>query len=413
MVIHAGRSVDDPKRRRSSVIAAEVKLLLRTPQPARHTRLKCISVVLASQPSAVEIGSSGLARSACQSCSGCQARDHRQMLTMPASLIPPQQRKSLGEVSDQLYLMRGDTQSKLSAYWTMLVLSAVIAAAGVLADSTATVIGAMIIAPLSTPIMGVAIAIVEGDGRRLATSAMFVLGGGTAVVLIGALASLGIPQTADLAANSQITGRTSPNLVDLVAAIATGFAGAVALSRRDVGDVLPGVAIAISLVPPLAVVGVTAGDGSFSLAAGALVLFLSNVVALVLAGTLTFTAAGYAADSLQTKGFSRRRAYFWIATTALVVSLPLAANTAGNILVMNWTADVRRAADDWLAPQPDASVIGVQVHATRAVVRVRATADIPPPAALLRDLEGEVPDGVAVQIEVDRGASIEAGVVGQ
>lgn len=332
---------------------------------------------------------------------------------MPRRLIPPQQRKSLAEVTDQLYLMRGDTESKLSAFWTMLLLSAVIAAAGVLADSTATVIGAMIIAPLSTPIMGIAIAIVEGDGRRLATSALFVLGGGTAVVLIGALASVGIPQTADLMANSQITGRTSPSLVDLVAAVATGFAGAVAMSRRDVGDVLPGVAIAISLVPPLAVVGVTAGDGSFSLALGALVLFLSNVVALVLAGTCTFTAAGYAADSLQAKAFSRRRAYFWVVATALLVSLPLAANTAVNILVVNWTADVRRAAEAWLAPQSDASVTGVEVHATRAVVQVRAAGGLPPPATLLRDLEGEVPDGIAVEIDVERGASIKAGVVGR
>src|SRR6478752_6282430 len=69
-------------------------------------------------------------------------------------VLPENQRRTLDELSEDLDLRSGDTRAKQSAFWTMLVLSAVIATAGVLADSTATVIGAMIIAPLSTPIMG-------------------------------------------------------------------------------------------------------------------------------------------------------------------------------------------------------------------------------------------------------------------
>ena len=97
--------------------------------------------------------------------------------------------------------------------------------------------------------------------------------------------------------NSQIAGRTSPGLLDLIAAVATGFAGAVAMARRDVAAVLPGVAIAISLVPPLAVVGVCLGQGAFALATGALILFASNLLALVLAGSLVFTVLGYSAEA--------------------------------------------------------------------------------------------------------------------
>ncbi len=83
-------------------------------------------------------------------------------------------------------------------------------------------------------------------------------------------------------------------MLDLVGAVATGLAGAVALARRDVAAVLPGVAIAISLVPPLAVVGLCLGQGAGLLAVGALLLFLSNLLALVLAGTFVFAVLGYA-----------------------------------------------------------------------------------------------------------------------
>ncbi|HSK26228.1 MAG TPA: TIGR00341 family protein [Jiangellales bacterium] len=333
------------------------------------------------------------------------------MPNLSGRVLPPQQRKSLDEVTDGLYLMVGDTASKVSAFWTMLVLSGVIATAGVIADSTATVIGAMIIAPLSTPIMGMAIAVVEGNGRRLLTSAAFVAGGATSVVLLGVLASVAIPSSTDLLANGQISGRTSPNLADLVAAVATGFAGAVGLSRRDVSDVLPGVAIAISLVPPLAVVGVTLGQGAVSLALGALVLFLSNVVALVLAGTLTFTAAGYAREAYAVRGFPRRRAYVGIAVTLALVLVPLAANTAGNIYVSVTTAQVRAVAEEWVQGSPGAAVTSVQVRGNRVVVQVRADAEVPSVDRLRSDLAGVVPAGTDLTVVVERGRSIDAGAV--
>src|SRR5687768_7151531 len=205
--------------------------------------------------------------------------------TLRERLLPESQRRDLDELDDDLNLGSGDRRAKRSAFWTMLVLSAVIASAGVLADSTATVIGAMIIAPLSTPIMGIALSIAVG--RRNGSGAYVVLGGAV-VVAIGVVFSLAVPQDVSLLSNSQIASRTSPGLVDLVAAVATGFAGAIALSRRDVAAVLPGVAIAISLVPPLAVVGVCLGQGAPDLAAGALLLFVSNVLAMVAAGVLTF-----------------------------------------------------------------------------------------------------------------------------
>ena len=166
--------------------------------------------------------------------------------------------------------------------------------------------------------------------------------------MIGIAFSLVVPGGVDLLNDSQIASRTSPGLVDLISAVATGFAGSVAFARRDVAAVLPGVAIAISLVPPLAVVGVCLGQGSVALALGALVLFVSNFVALVLAGTLVFTSAGYAAEAGQAKDLSRRRAYLAIATLLVVVLVPMAVNTVGVYLVDLWSQRVQSTAEAWI-----------------------------------------------------------------
>lgn len=283
---------------------------------------------------------------------GTGVKNERVHVAFSERVFPSQQRRTLEELSGDLDLAAGDTVSKRSAFWTMLLLSGIIAAAGVLSDSTATVIGAMIIAPLSMPIMGVALGVVLRDGSLTGRSVRYVVLGASLVVAVGVVFSLVLPGDFDLLGNSQIASRTTPTLVDLLAALATGVAGAVGLARRDVAAVLPGVAIAISLVPPLVVVGVCAGQGSIALALGALILFLSNFVALVLAGTLMFTAGGYAQEMADTHQLSRRRAGLAISLMLVVVLVPLVANTAANLAVTLWTARVQAAAKEWIAAEP-------------------------------------------------------------
>jgi uncharacterized hydrophobic protein (TIGR00271 family) len=322
-------------------------------------------------------------------------------------VLPAHQRKTLDELSDGLDLSSGDVAAKQSAFWTMLLLSGVIATAGVIADSTATVIGAMIIAPLATPIMGIAVGIVQGSGGLVGRSAGFVAGGGLAVVLTGVLAALALPETTDLLSNSQIAGRTSPTLVDMVAAIATGLAGAVGLARRDVADVMPGVAIAISLVPPLAVVGVCAGQGDLDLAFGALMLFASNLVALVLAGTVVFTAYGYAREADRAFGFSLRRAYLGIAGGLVLVLVPLGLNTAVNVVLAWWTSQIAQAADAWAADAPGAVVDDVHAEGWTVYVDVRSPSGLPPYGDLLADIPGGVPDGLHIVVRTTQGEEVD------
>jgi uncharacterized hydrophobic protein (TIGR00271 family) len=330
--------------------------------------------------------------------------------TLREHVLPDSQRRTLDQLDDDLNLRSGDHRAKQSAFWTMLVLAAVIASCGVLGDSTATVIGAMIIAPLSTPIMGIALSIVV---TRRNGSAGYVLVGAILVIAIGAVFSLAVPQDISLLSNSQIASRTSPGLIDLVAAVATGFAGAVALSRRDVAAVLPGVAIAISLVPPLAVVGVCLGQGAVSLAAGALLLFISNLVALVGAGVLTFAALGYAADEGAARQTTHRRPLALIAVLGLVIAVPLAGNTLAVYTLDRYTADVRHATEQWLAASPHATVTKVNFTSLTDVhIYVRHPAQLPPYSLLLHELHSVIPDGITVYLDDSVGSNRNIGTVG-
>lgn len=330
--------------------------------------------------------------------------------TIRDRVLPETQRRTLDELDEDLNLGSGDHRAKQSAFWTMLVLSAVIASCGVLGDSTATVIGAMIIAPLSTPIMGIGLSIVVA---RRNGSAGYVLLGLVLVVTIGTLFSLALPQDFSLLSNSQIASRTSPGLVDLVAAVATGFAGAIALSRRDVGAVLPGVAIAISLVPPLVVVGVCLGQGAFSLASGALLLFVSNLLALVGAGVLTFAALGYVAEEGLAHRPGRRRPLVAIAAVAVVITVPLAGNTMATYTLDRYSAEVRHTTEQWLSGSPHATVTKVNFTSVNDVhVYVVHPDPLPPDALLLQDLQGVIPDGITVHVDDSVGSNRNIGTVG-
>ena len=128
-----------------------------------------------------------------------------------------------------------------------------IATLGLISNSTAVVIGAMIVAPLMDPILSLAFGLAVSDGKLIRRSAVTIGFGVLAVVGTASLISLGLGISH---VQSEITGRTSPNLIDLGIAIAAAVAGSFSMTRKQLSNSIAGVAIAVALVPPLCVSGI-------------------------------------------------------------------------------------------------------------------------------------------------------------
>jgi uncharacterized hydrophobic protein (TIGR00341 family) len=317
------------------------------------------------------------------------------------------QRRTAEELGEELFLDVGDVATKRWKFAILLSLAAVIATAGVLTDSTATVIGAMIVAPLGVPIIGTAFGIVISNLQRVIASAVTVVLGAASVVAIGWLLAALLPEVVPLAQNSQVTGRTSPGLIDLVAAVATGFAGAYGLARKDVSDVMPGVAIAISLVPPLAVVGITAHAGDIDGALGAFQLFASNMLAMIVAGSILFTVYGYAREA--SAEFNRRWAYVVIGFATLLIVAPLTVTTVQTVRRQNILDRAQAIAVEWAA-DTNTHVVRTDFEGEDLIVVVEDLDDLPR-EDLSSALADAAPSGTVVIVNRIGGERLNVGTV--
>ena len=318
-------------------------------------------------------------------------------------------RRTPEELRDAVLPDVGDVAAKRSRFWVLLVLSSVIATAGVLADSTAAVIGAMIVAPLATPIHGVAVSIVEARPRSLAASATMLATGAAVVVGIGAAIAFVMPDVVVSRENDQVAGRVHPGIIDILAASATGFAGAVALARKDIADILPGVAIAISLVPPLAVVGVVAESGHAGEAVGALLLFGTNVIAMIVTACAVLTVLGYAAAS--DPAFDRGRLYRVVGGSAIVLGTLLALGSFHTVRREIREADALAIAREW-ADRGGERAVEARYEGNDLHVLVVGPGSGRRDAELSVLLRAAVPDGTTVVVDRLTGTRTRIGKVG-
>jgi len=252
-------------------------------------------------------------------------------------------------VSEALIFERVWRGAKFFKFACLLVLAASIATFGLLGDSVAVIIGAMIVAPLMLPIMGLAFSVSIGDQSKIISTMLVSFAGIIMAIAVGFFLTLPIAQVTQPEAIQQIMIRTSPHLLDLMAALATGFAGAFALSRRDVSDTLPGVAIAVSLVPPLANVGILLALGEPKLAAGSLLLFITNYVSILLTGSLVFVVMGF--QQVATSPFdprSRRRAVTIALVALIIIVIPLSLSSYNLIVTKKISSRAYALAQEWL-----------------------------------------------------------------
>ena len=182
-------------------------------------------------------------------------------------------------------------------FYSMVAISTGIAAFGLIMNNTAVVIGAMLVAPLMTPIFGIALALVRGDAALLGRSIRAEVAGVFLSVLMAICIGFLIPE---LDVTDEMLGRTAPNLLDLLVAIFAGTAGAYAMVDERISPALPGVAISTAIVPPLANTGLCIKLEAFQGAIGSFLLFFANFLSILLVASVIFFAAGMARELRKT-----------------------------------------------------------------------------------------------------------------
>jgi len=227
------------------------------------------------------------------------------------------------------------SESTLDINYLVLILSScIIATLGLLSNSAAVIIGAMIVAPLMLPIRGLAFGAVEGN-VVIFRKGLIAVAVGTllAIILAWLLGSLvGLPDF-----GSEVLARSKPTLLDLGIAIAAGGISGFAKVQPKVSGTLAGTAIAVALMPPICVIGLGLSQGNWSLSLGASLLYVTNLLGITLSCMLTFLIAGY------TPLNRARKAILWALGLTAMLIVPLGVSFAELLQQAQLEASLKRA----------------------------------------------------------------------
>jgi uncharacterized hydrophobic protein (TIGR00271 family) len=309
-----------------------------------------------------------------------------------------------------------------AAYWLQLVLAMTIATLGLILDSTAVVIGAMLVSPLMSPIvelgMGLAVGsplLVLRSFSRVAKSTLLVVAGAAAITLV-----LPFHET-----TSEIAARTSPTALDLLVAVCCAIAAAYAQVRpaSETASTAAGTAIGIALVPPLCVVGYGLGTGSSDIAKGSALLFTANLCAILLFAVFCFLLSGFdranirsleeeelaqGGQSLATRigrALARLFAskYGWPSRLVMPIVLVAAVYVPLRRALdeVSWEVRVRREAERILATIPHAVQVSLSVKRHAVSLRLITIGGATEVDALRRDLESRISSVAHVKPKVE------------
>jgi uncharacterized hydrophobic protein (TIGR00271 family) len=218
-------------------------------------------------------------------------------------IVPPVSQKRRGEVQARL---RDDSSPDFD-FFLLVLLSSVIATLGLLINSPATIIGAMLVAPLMSPIIGLGLGSIRGDDKLLRDAVSALFRGAILSIVIASLLTLWniYMPFIDLRSSTlptEVMARTQPSPIDLAIALAGGLAAAFAFAMPNISAALPGVAIATALMPPLCTIGIGLAFSRWDIAGGALLLFITNSVTIAFAAMLVFVALGFSPRSVEKAG---------------------------------------------------------------------------------------------------------------
>jgi uncharacterized hydrophobic protein (TIGR00271 family) len=207
-------------------------------------------------------------------------------------MVPPVERERRSDVQIQL---REESEPDFD-FFVMAILSCMIATFGLLTDSAATIIGAMLVAPLMSPVLGIGLASIRGDAILLRNAVKSLLQGALLIVIISALIALTnrlLPLINLQDIPGVVISNSRPSPFHLGIALAGGLAASFALVQPNLSAALPGVAIATALAPPLCTIGVGLALGDWNIAGGALLMFFTNVITIAASAMFIFWALGF------------------------------------------------------------------------------------------------------------------------
>ena len=235
-------------------------------------------------------------------------------------IVKPVTRERRAEVTIQLR----DSSHPDFDFFLLVVLSSIIATSGLLTNSPAVIIGAMLVAPLMSPILGLGLASLTGDATFFRNAGIALVRGAAVSIAIATILTFFnrlLPFLSFQELPSEVLARIRPTPIDLTIALAGGMAAAFALAMPSISAALPGVAIATALMPPLCTVGVGIAMGRWDVAGGAFLLFITNAVTIAFAAMLVFSAVGFSVK--REEGRIVPRALVVTATFTAILLIPL------------------------------------------------------------------------------------------
>jgi len=213
-----------------------------------------------------------------------------------------------------LFLALKENAKTTNTFVLLMILSTLLATLGLFLNSPSVVIGAMVLAPLMSPIISSSMGLLRSDSDLSRRSFSTLLTGMFIALSLSALMAFILPFQE---ITNEIEGRLHPSTLDLLVAVLSGIAGAFANARENIAKSLPGVAIAVALVPPLCVSGIGIGWLNFDVFYGAMLLFLTNLTGIIMAAGVSFMTIGFAPFSRAKKGIAL--SVFMVA----IISVPL------------------------------------------------------------------------------------------
>jgi uncharacterized hydrophobic protein (TIGR00271 family) len=262
-------------------------------------------------------------------------------------------------------------------YYVMMALSATLASLGLLQDSTAVVIGAMLVAPLMGPLVAAGLALVQGN-LKLMRSAISVALLGIALALV--IASLLGAINPGFEPTMEVEARGRPGIFDLFVALTSGMIAAYAQCRTSLSNTIAGVAIAAALLPPLAAVGIAAMISEYEIAFFASVLLMTNVVAIILGTAIVFRVMGMKVRRADADGRPwARRALATLVLFGVLLTAPLMLRSvddarSGQTRPASYPVSlaVRNAVAGFLEQYPDIHLINMARHTIDPESRISA-----------------------------------------